>query len=78
MKCLYYLTSTLNSTKSITDDLHKAVIDNWFIHVLSKDEAGLNKHKIHSGNYLEQLDILRFGIIGAMSGLLVGLVSAQV
>ncbi|MBS4049669.1 MAG: hypothetical protein KGZ69_00495 [Methylomonas sp.] len=76
MKCLYYLTSTLDSTESITDDLHKAGIDDWFIHVLSKDEAGLKKHKIHSSNYLEQLDILRFGIIGAMGGMLVGLLSA--
>jgi len=76
MKCLYYLTSTLDSTESITDDLHKAGIDDWFIHVLSQDKAGLSKRKIHSSNYLEQLDILRFGIIGAMCGLLAGLLSA--
>jgi len=53
MKCLYYLTSTLDSTRKITDDLHQAGIDDWFIHVLSKDEAGLKKEKIHSSNYLE-------------------------
>jgi hypothetical protein len=76
MKCLYYLTSTLDSTRKITDDLHQAGIDDWFIHVLSKDEAGLKKEKIHSSNYLEQLDILRYGIIFAMIGFVVGLIAA--
>lgn len=76
MKCLYYLTSTLDNTRKITDDLHKAGIDDWFIHVLSKDEAGLKKDKIHASNYLEQLDILRYGIIGAITGLVVGVIAA--
>ena len=76
MKCFYYLTSNLDSTSHITDDLHKAGIDDWFIHVLSKDESGLNKKKIHSSNYLEQLDILRYGIIGAIAGFIIGLMVA--
>ncbi|MDP3333998.1 MAG: hypothetical protein Q8S55_18750 [Methylococcaceae bacterium] len=76
MKCLYYLTSTLDSTHKISDDLHGAGVDDWFIHVLSKDEAGLKKFKIHSSNYLEQLDILRFGIVGAFGGLIIGLLAA--
>ena len=76
MKCIYYLTSTLDSTSKITDDLHQAGIDDWFIHVLSHDEAGLKKEKIHSSNYLEQLDLLRYGIIGAIAGFLAGLVAA--
>ena len=76
MKCLYYLTSTLDSTRKITTDLHLSGIDDWFIHVLSKDEAGLKKEKIHSSNYLEQLDIMRYGIIGAFAGLLVGISAA--
>jgi ABC-type lipoprotein release transport system permease subunit len=43
---------------------------------LSKDESGLNKKKIHSSNYLEQLDILRYGIIGAIAGFIIGLMVA--
>ncbi|MCK5831745.1 MAG: hypothetical protein KAH20_15735 [Methylococcales bacterium] len=76
MKCFYYLTSTLESTSQITKDLHQAGINDWFIHVLSKDEAGLKKEKIHSSNYLEQLDIMRYGIIGAFVGLLIGISAA--
>ncbi len=75
MKCLYYLTTTLESTRKITDDLHAAGINDWFIHVLSKDLAGLKKYKIHSSNYLEQLDILRFGILGGTLGFLTGLLA---
>lgn len=78
MKCLYYLTSTIDSTRKITDDLHRAGIDDWFIHVLSKDEAGLKKDKIHSSNYLEQLDILRYGIIGGAAGFVIGLLAAGI
>ncbi len=77
MKCIYYLTGTLESTGHIIDDLHKAGIGDWFIHVLSKDEAGLSKKKLHSSNYLEQLDIMRFGIIGALVGFIVGLFAAN-
>jgi len=76
MKCLYYLTSTLDSTREITDNLHLVGINDWFIHVLSKNEAGLKKDKIHSSNYLEQLDILHYGIIGAAAGFVVGLIAA--
>lgn len=76
MKCIYYLTSTLDSTSHITDDLHEAGIGDWYIHVLSKDEAGLSNMKIYSSNYLEQLDTLRFGIIGAIGGFIVGLLAA--
>ncbi len=78
MKCLYYLTSTLDSARKISDDLQKSGIDGWFIHVLSKDEAGVKKDKIHSSNYLEQLDILRDFIIGGIAGFVVGLIAAYI
>jgi len=61
----------------ISNDLHQAGIDGWFIHVLSKDEAGLKKDKIHSSNYIEQLDILRYGIIFGAIGFSVGLIIAS-
>lgn len=78
MKCLYYLTGTLDSTHNITKDLQDAGVENWFIHVLCKNEAGLKKKKIHSSNYLEQLDILRYGLLGAASGFVAGLIAALV
>lgn len=68
MKCLYYLTSTLDSSSHIADDLHQAGIKDWFIHFLSKDESGLKRGKLHSSNYLERLDILRYGLLGILPG----------
>jgi hypothetical protein len=73
MKCLYYLAPTLDSTHVISDDLHAVGIKDFFLHVISRDEAGLKKQHIHSSNYLETLDVVRDGIIGGLSGLLVGL-----
>lgn len=76
MNCLYYLAPSLQSTQQITDDLHAAGVKDFFLHVISRNEAGLKTQHIHSSNYLETLDIVRDGFIGAGIGLLVGLVLA--
>jgi hypothetical protein len=76
MRCLYYLAPTLESTQRISDDLHGAGIKDFFLHVIAKDESGLEQQHIHSSNYLETLDIVRDGFIGAAIGALAGLVGA--
>jgi hypothetical protein len=76
MKCLYYLAPTLDSTRQVSDDLHSAGIRDFFVHVITKDESGLKSQHIHSSNYLETLDIVRDGFIGAAIGGLAGLVGA--
>lgn len=73
MKCLYYVAPTLDSTHGISDDLHAVGVDDFFLHVVSRDEAGLKKQHIHSSNYLETLDVVRDGVIGAAVGFCVGL-----
>ena len=74
MKCLYYLAPGVDSAQRISDDLPAVGIDDFFLHVIAKDESGLKKRAIHSGNYLETLDIVREGLIGAGFGLVAGLV----
>jgi hypothetical protein len=74
MKCLYYLAPTLDSTHVISDDLHEAGVKDFFVHVVSRDEAGLQQQHIHSSNYLETLDVVRDGIIGGVLGFVVGLI----
>ncbi|MGI9329786.1 MAG: hypothetical protein ACR2QB_03640 [Gammaproteobacteria bacterium] len=76
MKCLYFLSPDLVSTRRVSDDLHDAGIDDWFIHVISKDEAGLQKERIHSSNWLETKDLLRDGFIGANIGFILGVLGA--
>lgn len=73
MKCLYYLAPTLESTHDISDDLHEVGINDYFLHVVSRDESGLKQQHIHSSNYLETLDLIRDGLIGAIVGFLAGL-----
>ena len=73
MKCLYYLSNSINKTHSISDDLHEAGLNDWFLHIISKDDTDVKKHKLHSGNYIEQLDLMRDGILGAVAGLIIGI-----
>jgi hypothetical protein len=74
MKCIYYLAPSLVSTQRISVDLHEVGIIDFYLHVVSKDESGLKQQQIHSSNYLETLDIVRDGYIGAAIGLVAGLV----
>ncbi len=78
MKCLYYLASSIESTREVSDDIQAVGINHWFLHVISKDTAGVKKHQMHSGNCIEQLDIMRDGIIGAFIGLVLGLIIVSV
>jgi len=76
MKCIYYLAPTLHDTHRISDDLHDAGVNDWFLHIVSKDEAGLKREKLHSSNYLETLDLVRDGFIGATVGFIAGVIGA--
>ena len=78
MKCIYYLAPTLDSTHTISDDLHAVGVKDWSIHVISKDEAGLRKERIHSSNYIETLDIIGSGLTGAFAGFLIGVIAAVI
>jgi hypothetical protein len=74
MKCLYFLAPTLASTHDVTDDLHAAGVEDFYLHVITKDESGLKQQHIHSSNYLETLDVVRDGFIGAALGFVIGLI----
>lgn len=78
MKCIYYISPTLKSTKEISEDLHAIGVDDWFLHIVSKDEGGLARTRLHSSNYLETLDLVRDGLIGAGMGFAAGLLLAGV
>jgi len=77
MKCFYYLSPTLADTGRASDDLHNSGVNDWFIHIISKNEAGLQRKHLHSSNYLETLDFVREGLLGAAIGFLLGLIFAS-
>ncbi|HEY9134487.1 MAG TPA: hypothetical protein VIM85_01700 [Pseudomonadales bacterium] len=68
MRRFYYLANKLVSAKSISDDLHALGISDWNFHVMSKDEAGLVTHQIHSTTPLQERDIIHSGERGALLG----------
>lgn len=72
MKRLFYLTRSMDSVQEISDDLHKQGVTDWRFHIISKDEAGLYKHHLHSGTVLEKTDLARFMERGAIIGALLG------
>jgi hypothetical protein len=74
MKCLYYIAPTLDSARHISDDLQAIGVQDFFLHVISKDEAGLDERHIPAGNYLERLDLVRDGLIGSAIGFCAGLI----
>lgn len=76
MKCMYYLAPNLVSTHQISDDIQAVGVDEWHLHIVSRDEAGLKNEKLHSSNWLETKDLLRQGFIGANIGFIVGVLLA--
>ena len=77
MKCFYYIAPTLTSTQQVSEDLHEVGIRDFYIHVVSKNETGLRQQHIHSSNYLETLDFIRTGLIGAATGFVAGLIGIE-
>jgi hypothetical protein len=75
MQRLYYLTGNLDSTEQISIDLHAEGISDWHFHVWSKDEAGLYKRHIHSANFIQKLDVVRYAERGAFIGFLCALLA---
>ena len=73
MKCIYFLTPTIATTDQVSADLHDVGVNDFYLHVICRDHAGLKRHQIHASNYFETLDIVRDGFIGAALGCLIGL-----
>jgi len=73
MKRLYYLSPTIDSAEQVSNDLHEKGITDWHFHIVSKDEAGLYSHKLHSATLFQRTDVVRFVERGLMSGAVLGL-----
>jgi hypothetical protein len=63
----------LKDSADIAEDLHEVGISDWYIHVVSKNERGLNQNHIQSANYLETLDLYRSSFFGGIAGFVAGL-----
>jgi hypothetical protein len=70
---LFYLVSSIDSAKEISDDLHKNGVTDWRFHIVSKDEAGLYTHQLHTASVLDRTDLPRFVERGAIAGFVLAL-----
>lgn len=68
MKRLYYLTRTLESVEEVSEDMHQHGVTDWRFHVVSKNEAGLFTHNLHSASILYRSDLIRYMERGAIIG----------
>jgi hypothetical protein len=73
MKRLYYLVPSIDGVQEISDDLHQQGVTDWRFHIVSKDEAGLYTHQLHSASILDRTDLVRFLERGVMVGALAGI-----
>jgi len=76
MKRFYYLVDSIAHTEQVAEAVYNCGISNWNFHVLSKDEAGLHRHHIHSATPFHRNDMLHTGERGALVGGLIGVVAA--
>ena len=74
MMRLFYLVSSIDSAKDISDDLHEHGVTDWRFHIVSKDEAGLYTHQLHTASVLDRTDLPRFVERGAIIGFVLALV----
>lgn len=73
MKCIYYLSPTLKESEHIAEDLHSVGVSDWYLHIVSKNESGLNQKHLQSANYIETLDLYHSSVVGGVLGLVAGI-----
>ena len=78
MKCLYYLSPTLDISQKVSDDLHAVGQQDWYLHVISKDESGLIQKHIQASNYIETLDLFRGTTVGGALGFIAALIAVSI
>lgn len=73
MKRYFYLSDDLDDLEIIEAQLEEKGVSTPQIHVISKDEAGLDNHKLHQVHQWFQTDVVHTTVRGAVIGLLVAI-----
>ncbi len=76
MKRLYYLFRGTRHARSISDDLHRAGIDDGQLHFLSRDQGSLQLAHVHTTSVLQERDLQHSGFYGGLIGLGIGVLFA--
>jgi hypothetical protein len=75
MKRMYFVSRNIDRVEHLSEQLYKRIVSGWDFQVLSKDEAGLQKHQIHSANIFERYDLVHSAERGSMIGGFIGLIA---
>lgn len=78
MRRLYYLADTLAAVDAACETIRGDIHSDFKIHVLSRDEAGLYHHHLHSARSWQKRDFVRSGERGALIGLGLGVLTAAI
>lgn len=71
MKRYFYLSDDLDDLEVIEEKLEEEGVSRPQIHVISKDDVGLDKHKLHQVHQWFQTDVVHSTLRGAVIGVLV-------
>jgi hypothetical protein len=75
MKRMYFVCRDIDRVEHLSEQLYKRIVSGWDFYVLSKDEAGLQQHHIHSANIFQRYDLVHCAERGSMIGGLIGLIA---
>ena len=78
MNHAYYLSEDLDELETMHDDLVNSGIPDKHIHVLSEHEADVEQHHMRNMNPFLKTNVLRALTIGAITGLILGLIMMAV
>lgn len=68
MKRFYYVTDDLDDLAQVEQELEGAGIAKQQVHVISRDEAGMDRRKLHKVQDFMRRDVVRSGLMGAAAG----------
>lgn len=78
MKRYYFINDNLDELEQVEQELERGGISTPHIHVLSKDDAGVQQHHLHEVNTFMRQDVVRSGEYGALIGIGISLLAVAI
>lgn len=76
MKRLFYVLGSLDGAEEASFALRAAGINKHRVHVICRDEAGIEERHLQTASWVQERDVIRIGERGALVGLFTGVLMA--
>jgi hypothetical protein len=73
MKRFYYVSDDLDELAQVESELHHSGIDKTQVHIVSRDEAGIDRRGLHRVQDFMRRDVVRAALLGAVAGVVCAL-----